>query len=99
MSVRHHSIAESVVMRGLVIALILTNAITALATYWVLDPMSRAAQSQRAVIDAFVTRYCHPKGSPEYLAGELGILSKLTIETGVGPLARAEYLKCKAGLS
>jgi hypothetical protein len=63
-------------------------------------PALDARPAQRAVVEEFVTRYCHPNEtlSEDFRMGEAAALSRVSIKAGLQPLAWAEYLKCKAGL-
>lgn len=56
--------------------------------------------AQRAIVEEFVARYCHPdKGvNDDFRLGDAAALSRVSIKSGLQPLAWAEYLKCKAGL-
>jgi hypothetical protein len=56
--------------------------------------------TQKAVVAEFVARYCHPDGKqdPNFLMGEAAALSRVSIRSGLQPIAWTEYLKCKAGL-
>lgn len=78
----------------------LSSALGAGASWLAFDPVHRVDQAQGAIIGQFVGRYCHPpKGANEdFLMGEAAALSRVSISSGLQPLAWAEYLKCKAGL-
>lgn len=56
--------------------------------------------TQKAVVSEFVARYCHPDGKQDarFLMGEAAALSRVSIRSGLQPIAWAEYLKCKSGL-
>jgi hypothetical protein len=56
--------------------------------------------AQRAIIEEFVSRYCHPDASlsEAFRMGDAAALSRVSIKSGLQPIAWAEYLKCKAGL-
>lgn len=56
--------------------------------------------AQRTIVEEFVARYCHPDRalSEAFLMGDAAALSRVSIKSGLQPLAWAEYLKCKAGL-
>jgi hypothetical protein len=56
--------------------------------------------AQHAIVEEFVSRYCHPDQSvnPSFAMGDAAALSRVSIKSGLQPLAWAEYLKCKAGL-
>jgi hypothetical protein len=56
--------------------------------------------AQSAIIGQFVARYCHPdmRLPEDVRTGEAAALSRVSIKSGLQPLAWAEYLKCKAGL-
>lgn len=85
-------------MRAIILALIaamLSSGITFLAA----DPRLVATSAQRAIVDTFVERYCRPDGEARFLAGEMAALSRVAIASGLGTLARLEYLRCKAGVS
>lgn len=74
--------------------------VAALVFALLLDPSWKATKAQDAIVNQFVARYCHPNDhvSREFLLGEAAALSRVTIESGLEPIAWAEYLKCKAGL-
>lgn len=56
--------------------------------------------AQGAVVAEFVARYCHPDGKldPNFQMGEAAALSRVSIKSGLQPMAWAEYLKCKSGI-
>lgn len=56
--------------------------------------------AQAAIVNEFVSRYCHPDVSlsEPFRMGDAAALSRVSIKSGLQPLAWAEYLKCKAGL-
>lgn len=74
--------------------------IAGLASFIAFDGVLAGKPTQRAIVTEFVARYCRPdqKSSPDFLMGEAAALSRVSIESGLQPMAWAEYLKCKAGL-
>lgn len=57
-------------------------------------------KTQGAVVAEFVARYCHPnqKTDPKFLMGEAAALSRVSIRSGLQPIAWAAYLKCESGI-
>jgi hypothetical protein len=51
--------------------------------------------AQSAIVGEFVARYCHPdqNSDPNFLIGEAAALSRVSIKSGLQPIAWAEYLK------
>jgi hypothetical protein len=57
--------------------------------------------AQKAIVTEFVASYCHPSTAinESFQLGGAAALSRLAIESGLQPMAWAEYLKCKSGMS
>ena len=74
--------------------------IVAGVTYNICDPRSKANGAQQEILEEYLSAYCRldPLHSKDFQAGEMAVLSRLTIATGIGTLALAEYAKCKVTL-
>jgi len=68
-----------------------------------INPARYEGQAGRAIVDQFAATYCnlHPaqsKADADLQSAMAGLMSRMSIDAGVGLVAREAYLKCAAGL-
>jgi hypothetical protein len=85
---------------GLFASMAYVAMISAIVTYNATDPVSRVSQVQGAILGEYMEKYCRRihLTDRDAITAELGgmaAISRIVIKTGLGPLALAEYAKCK----
>lgn len=81
--------------------LLAAMALSSVATFLITDPRSRANSAQEQMMREYLHTYCEEDRvhSIQWHLGESAVLSRLVIRSGIGELAVAELMKCKAGLT